>query len=281
MGRHRVKNLAIQLFWRSALPAVMFDALLVLAPGTLGQHLAGNRSAGFSGGHAGGFPGGGFHGGFSAPPTFRGFSGPAPRAFGIAPRMNWTIPHHSFVPQQRGAYAGSRPSYGAENRRRWDHRGRYRRSHPGYGYSGYPYAYANSWELLPWDLGYPDFTGYGDDNETVESNNPQVQPSGAEQEQPPPENEGYRPEYAPAPYRPPASQAAASTPPHNEPQLTLIFKDGHTEIIRNYVLTPSEVIVMDDVASGRIPRISLSDLNLPATERTAHQAGLDFSPPSA
>jgi hypothetical protein len=47
------------------------------------------------------------------------------------------------------------------------------------------------------------------------------------------------------------------------------------------VLTSAEVIVMDDAASGRIPRISLSDLNLPATEQTARQAGLDFSPPSA
>ena len=281
MKRHPFEDSERSSFVRRAFYAATLGMILTFAPGAFGQHVVGGHPSSFSGGHAGGLSSGGFRGSFSAPPTSRGFSGPAPRAFGVAPRMNWTIPHHSFVLQQRGAYASSRPSYGAENRRRWDHRGRYRRSYPGYGYSGYPYAYANSWELLPWDLGYPDFTEYGDDNETVESNNPQVQPSGEEQEQLQPENEGYRPEYAPAPYRPPASQAAASTPPHNEPQLTLIFKDGHTEIIRNYVLTPSEVIVMDDVASGRIPRISLSDLNLPATERTAHQAGLDFSPPSA
>jgi hypothetical protein len=37
---------------------------------------------------------------------------------------------------------------------------------------------------------------------------------------------------------------------------------------------------MDDAASGREPRISLSELDLPATEQAARQNGLDFSPPS-
>lgn len=279
MKCHPLKDSERSFLVRRALPVATLGMFLALFPEALGQHFAGGHPSGFSGGHVGGFSGGGFRGGFSAPPAFRGFSGSAPRGFSVAPRMNWTTPRYSFVPRQ-GAYEGYRPPYGTENRG-WDHRGRYRKSYPGYGYSGYPYAYANSWELLPWDIGYPDFTGYGDDNDAAEPNNPQVQPSGEEQNQPQPESEGYRPEYAPTPYEPPANPALASTPPHNEPQLTLIFKDGHTEIIRNYVLTPSEVIVMDDAASGRIPRISLSDLNLPATERAAHQAGLDFSPPSA
>jgi hypothetical protein len=91
-------------------------------------------------------------------------------------------------------------------------------------------------------------------------------------------NEGYRPEYVPAPYQSPVASASS---PHIEPQLTLIFKDNHTQKIRNYVLTSKEVIVMDDADSGRIPRISLSDLNLPVTEQAAQRAGLDFSPPSA
>ena len=202
--------------------------------------------------------------------------------------MNWAAPRYNFVPQ-RNSYEGFRPPYNAGNRRGWrdhgrDRRGRYRRQYPGYSYGGYPYLYANSWELLPWDIGYPDFTGYGNDNEdseAAESNNGQVQPSGEELEQPQPENGEYRPEYGPAPYQPPVSEAAALTPPHNEPPLTLIFKDGHTQTIRDYMLTPSEVIVMDDAASGRIPRISVSELNLPATEKAARQAGLDFSPPSA
>jgi hypothetical protein len=275
MVRHPLKHSEKRSFARRVFAITMLVALLVSVRGTMGQHLAGSHSGSFSGGHVGGFSGE-----VSTPRSFSRPVGPVSHGFGATSRMSWTPPHYSFVPQ-RGAYKGYRPSYSTETRHGWDYRGRRRRPYPGYGYSGYPYAYANSWELLPRDLGYSDFTGYGDDNETVESNNRQVQPSSEEREQTQPENEGYRPEYAPAPYRSPASQAAASTPPRNEPPLTLIFMDGHTEIIRNYVLTPSEVIVMDDVASGRVPRIPLSDLNLPATERTAHQAGLDFSPPSA
>lgn len=273
--------------------AAMLAALLIMMPRTFGQHLTGGghpagfgggQMGGFSGGHLGAFNGGGFRGGFSAPRTFGGFSTPAQRGLGTAPRINLAVPHSNFVPK-RNSYAGYRPRYGAGGGSGWDHRGRdhrrrYRRPYPGYGYGGYPYLYANSWELLPWDIGYPNFTGYGDDNEPAESNNGQAQPSDEEQEQPP-ESEGYQTKYVPAPYQSPANQSAASAPPRNEPALTLIFKDGHTQNIRNYVLTPSEVIIMDGADSGRIPCISLSELNLPATEKAAKRAGLDFSPPSA
>jgi hypothetical protein len=198
--------------------------------------------------------------------------------------MNLALPRYGFAPQ-RGVYASNRPSYGAENRREGEHREGYRRPYPGHGY-GYPYVSANSWELLPWDLGYPDSTGYDDNgtNGTAEPNDaqvpPPVQPPYEEQQPPPQEDEGYRSAYAPRPYPPPTDQVATSTPLQNEPKLTLIFKDGHTQAIRNYVLTSREVIVMDDVASGRAPSIALSDLNLPATEQAARRDGLDFSPPS-
>lgn len=65
-----------------------------------------------------------------------------------------------------------------------------------------------------------------------------------------------------------------------ERELRLIFKEGHTEAIRNYVLTPHDVIVMDTAASRQVPRIALSGLNLPAPERAARKDGLDFSPPA-
>ena len=282
---------------RRVFSAAMLAALLIMMPRTFGQHLTGGghpagfgggQMGGFSGGHLGAFNGGGFRGGFSAPRTFGGFSTPAQRGLGTAPRINLAVPHSNFVPK-RNSYAGYRPRYGAGGGSGWDHRGRdhrgrYHRPYPGYGYGGYPYLYANSWKLLPWDIGYPDFTGYGgdnEDNEAAESNNGQVQPSGDEQEQQQPEGEGYRPEYVPAPYASPTNQMTASAPLHNDHQLTLIFKDGHIQSIRNFVLTPSEVIVMDDAASGCIPRISISELNLPATEKAAKRAGLDFSPPSA
>ncbi|HZP04615.1 MAG TPA: hypothetical protein VFB43_06930 [Terracidiphilus sp.] len=72
----------------------------------------------------------------------------------------------------------------------------------------------------------------------------------------------------------------AASAPREEPELTLVFKDGHTQNIRNYVLTPNDIIVMDDAASGRIPRIQLAELDLPATKRAAQRDGLDFSPPT-
>ncbi len=276
MGCDRVKKRAARMFVRYVFPLVIPGLLLAVPPGALGQHLAGGHSGGFSGAHVGGFSGEGFRGGFSAPPVSRGFSSPTPRVFNTAPRMNWAAPRFNPL-SQRNAYAGYRPTYGGN--RGGDHR--YRRPYRGHVYGGYPYLYANSWELLPWDIGYPDFTGYGDDNETSEQDNAQVQPSGNPEQLSPQEGEGYRPEYAPAPYQSAANQVATSVSPHIEPQLMLIFKDGHTQEIRNYVLTSKEVIVMDDAASGRIPRISLADLNLPATEKAAQGAGLDFSPPSA
>ncbi|HTV14835.1 MAG TPA: hypothetical protein VME68_08975 [Acidobacteriaceae bacterium] len=264
---------------RRVLPVAALGLLLTLAPAAFAQHGGGGHSGG---GHVGGFSGfrggfsdGGFRGGFSAPRSFSGFSGYASRGFRASPRITWSAPRY-------GAYSAYRPAYGG-NSRGWDRRGRYRAPYRGYGYGGYgyPYGYVNSWELLPWDVGYPDFTGYGDDEG---SQTQQAQPSDQAQQPPPdydyaaPPGEGYRGDYAPPPYEP---QPVSSTPLGREPQLTLIFRDGHTEAIRNYVLTPTDVVVMDDAATGREPRIPLSDLNVPATEHAAQQAGLDFTPPAS
>lgn len=264
------------------LPLAMLGALLTVAPLAVAQHVGAGHSAGFSGGHARGFSGG-FQGNFSAPRSFNGSSGFAPRGFGAVPRMTWTPPRYGFVPRS-GNYSAYRPSYGAPrpglDRRDGDHYRRpYHRGYGGYaGYGGYPYAFANSWELLPWDLGYPDFTGYGE--ETGIENQPSAEEQQPSQDYAAPSGDGYRSDYAPAPWQAPAAPAASPAPVRPEPQLTLIFRDGHTQVIRNYMLTPSDVIVMDDAASGREPQIPLSDLNLPATEQAAHQAGLDFTPPT-
>jgi len=258
--------------------------LFAWVPGLLGQRAA----AGRFGNSGRGISGGGFRGGHSAARSFGGFPGSPGRAFRTAPRMTWTAPHSNFVPR-RSEYPGFSPWHRTGNRRPGEGRDRYRRPYTGYGYGVYPYTYVNSWELLPWDLGYPDSIGNEDETDASAPDNTQVEPYTAEP--PPPEqDQGYRPQYAPAPYqpeyspapyRPPGNAAVASTPPDNQPKLTLIFKDGHTLAIKNYVLTPKEVIVMDDAAAGRVPRIPLFELNLSATKRAAQQAGLDFSPPSA
>jgi hypothetical protein len=174
-----------------------------------------------------------------------------------------------------------------------DHDGHSRSPYRGYGYGGYggyPY-YANSWELLPSDLGYSDFGGYGYDDSGDYTAQQAPAQSAASSDQGyaspdqgyPPPDQGYRPEYQQNPYPdyappPPAESAAAPIAP--EPQLTLIFKDGHQESIQNYVLTPNTVIVMDQAGSGRQHRIPLADLNLTATEQAAQQAGVDFAPPA-
>ena len=250
--------------WRRVLPVAILCVLLAACPAAVAQR----GGAGHFGGHAGGFAGGGFHGSFSAPRSFGGVSGFAQRGFSTPPRMARTAPRYSAAPRYHSAF---RPTYGADRRGR-NHGGRYPYRSPYRGVYAYPYY--NSWELLPWNLGYPDFTGYGDDPGTY-------QPSDQAEAQPQyvaPPDEGYRQDYAP-PYKAAAAPAEPPAPMAPEPQLTLIFRDGHTQTIRNYMLTPITLIVMDQAASGREPRIPLSELNLPATEQAAQQAGLDFSPP--
>ena len=295
---------------RRAFPVAFLGALLAFAPVAIAQHGGIGHAGGFGGGHS--FGGHGFGGGFAAHSFGNGFAGhsfgspgriatfgshsfgtAAPHFFGTAPRN--AIPTFSY----HAPYFG-RPAYGSQGRgdhRGWNHdRDHYRNPYGGYGY-GYGYGpWLNSWELLPWDLGYPDFTGYdndygefenGDnDDATQQAQQPYQDQQEPQQDQ---DNYGYGPAYSAYPYPPqgysgypgtawqpqPVSQPA---PP--ELKLTLVFKDGQRQQIQNYVLTPSSIIVMDQAASGRQQEIPLAELNLPATELAAQQQGLQFAPPS-
>jgi hypothetical protein len=155
-----------------------------------------------------------------------------------------------------------------------DRRPRYRSPYHTYGT---PYGYGSAW-LSPWELGYPDFAGYpdagGDDSADVQ---------GAPAEEYPAESSGNAPDddYRPGYRSGYMSAPSASAAPAPEPLLTVVFRDGHTKQIRNYALTHSTLIVLDDAASGRQQRISLDQIDLAATERSAQDAGLDFHPPSA
>ncbi|HTV81452.1 MAG TPA: hypothetical protein VME18_02285 [Acidobacteriaceae bacterium] len=266
---------------RRVLPVAMLSALLAVAPGILAQH---GGSVGHAGGFHGGFAGragyGGFHGGFSAPRLFGQFGGRAPRVYGMVPRGASMAPQYRMSPGAmsvyRPAYGAGRATYGGR-RRIWGHRGDYYTSGSGYGYGGYPYGFVNSWELLPWDLNDSDFSG--DDTDASPSQTAPEAPQEAEEPEyvPAPDN-GYREDYSPAGYEGAPPPSAPIAP---EPQLTLIFKDGHTQQIRNYVLTQDALLDMDQAASGRMLRIPLSSLNLPATEKAAQQAGLEFAPPAS
>jgi hypothetical protein len=257
---------------------------LTLAPAALAQRGGG----GFGGGHAGGFGGGGFSGhsfggGFSShsfggvysgsfgrSPSFGSFGGS--RGYSYAPRMTYPAPSRAFATPGRPNYG-----YGAANH--WGDGGygryHYRSPYRGYGYGyGYP---GTSWGVLPWELGYPDFYGYGDSSWVGQSDS-----AGAPQQDPgydaaPPDD--YRAPYGQAGGPPPVM--ASASPVADEPALTLIFNDGHQQSIRNYALTSNYLLVLDADGSGRQQRIPLADLNLPATEHAAESAGLDFTPPSS
>jgi hypothetical protein len=241
------------------------SVLLIAFPSAFAQRaghssgFGGHAGGGFSG-HSGGFAGRSFGGGFSAP-SFGRSSAFSARSYASAPRYTSVAPARAFMP-------GYRLPAATASRRNGNFR--YRSPYRGYGYA---YPYANSWELLPWDLGYPDFTGYNDYDSAADPQQAAQQPPA---DSVPPPDEGYRPDYAPYPGAP--AVAAASVAP--EPQLTLIFKDGHQQAIHNYALTHDEVIVLDDAASGRQQQVPLAALDLPATEQAAQQAGLDFSPPA-
>ena len=264
---------------RRMLAVAFLSATLTVLPSALAQR------AGHAGGHGGGVAGGsmghmggGFAGGsVGRSPGFapRGFTGP--NFVSTAPtHAVSTAPSRAFAPGYRRPYVGPAPAWHRDGRGDHD-RDRYRSPYRGYGYGGYPYVYANSWELLPWDLGSSDLMDYSDNS----GSDVQQQPAASAA----PPDEGYRPEYEvpaeePAPWPQPAGNQFASSPVAPEPALTLIFNDGHQETIHNYVLTAEAVIVLDQAASGRQKRIPLASLNLAATVQAAQQAGLDFTPPA-
>jgi hypothetical protein len=242
---------------RRMLVVAFLSVLLVGFSPVFAQH-AGHSSGGFGGHVGGGFSSGPSRSSFGSGSFGRSF---ASGSFASTPRFTSTAPVRSITP------------FGGLSARQPDNRYRYRSPYRGSGFYGSPYV--NSWEVLPWDLGYPDFTGYGDDSADAEQQ-PEVPYVAAP-------DDGYRPEYGEPGYGQPEYQDApsmVSTTDTAEPQLTLIFNDGHRETIRNYALTRDTVIVMDRAAAGYQQKIPLSALNLPATEQAAQQAGLDFTPPA-
>lgn len=97
---------------------------------------------------------------------------------------------------------------------------------------------------------------------------------------------GNRPPYRVASDRAPrVSNSQAASSPHvtqsREPQLTIVMKNGAKRKVRNYALTPTELIDLDKAASGREVSIPLSKINLAATKRAAARAGLSFAVPTS
>lgn len=261
-----------------------------LAAGSAAFAQHGGSAAGHGGfaGHAGGVPSRGFAGPIQRSPGQ--ITTLAPHAIAIPGRAVFPAPAHAFVvpgvaPQSGLAFQPAWRNRGGWHNGGWrdrDHDHDHDRGdrHRGYGFvGGYP-LYASSWQLLPYDAGDSDFTGdsgdeYADQQGSAQGSVPA-----------PPPDTGYRPEYPGYEGQPYPVQSADAAPPAPappiapEPELTLIFKDGHTLAIHNYVLTSSHLVILDEAAAGRQQRVPLDQLDLPATEKAAQQAGLDFTPPA-
>lgn len=244
---------------RQVFPLALSTALLLAIPVAMAQHAA----AGHSGGYAGASAGHGFSGGHAT----SGFAG---RYSGSRVPTSVRTSRTRSVASRNLA----RRRMTSSARRRPVRRPSYRYRSPYRANGLYPYPiYANSWDLVPWDLGYPDFTGYDDQPA-------QDAPDAASQQEDsaPAQQDDSRAEYGGG--RNPSLASASSQLIAPEPQLMLIFRDGHREAIRNYLLTRKALFVMDHAASGHQQRIPLTDLNLSATEQEAEQAGLQFTPPA-
>lgn len=227
----------------------------------------------------------GYHGGFVSTPGRIPVGAPQPMSpgqhiqSGNAPQF--VMP---YVAPMYGA-GGAAVQHGESRYQPGDHdRGRnhdpHRQSYSGYALS--PWVYANTWETLP----------PADSFDQSASGNESYGAANAANEQSPapgalPQNDGIPPQPPPDPYRQPyqPSQAPAAAPPvaptilAQEPELTLVFKNGHQQSVRNYVLTPTTVIDLDHANKGRQQTIPLAELNIAATEKAAEAAGLDFHPP--
>jgi hypothetical protein len=204
------------------------------------------------------------HGGFSghSAPSFRGgFSASIPQRIMGAPRYLGSRP--SIVPglgrNGRVNYP-ARPAYSAVSP--------YRRPYlPPYRARVRFVAPFWAGSIGPGFLGYPDTIGYGDFGappsyaEPYESQPPEVS-------QPAPSN--LYPESV-EPSRSPSNLAS-------EDAVTLVFKDGRPpEQIHNYILTRNTLYVRDQHRRD----IPLEQLDLAATQRVNHDAGVDFQLPEA
>jgi hypothetical protein len=172
------------------------------------------------------------------------------------------------------------------------------RQHPGFGLG---YVYDSPGWVAPDYLSYchPDFDdcygglgyhgqegyygqeGYEDGSQS-NLQTPTQQPGyGSPSDTAQPQPYPYAPQYS-EPYASPGQPEAppypqASAPAESEDAVTLIFKDGRPpEQIHNYALTRTTVYVIRD---GRRHDIPVSDLDLAATERANHDAGISFQLP--
>jgi len=161
-------------------------------------------------------------------------------------------------------------------RKRGHHRVRHHSRASSHSYPSRP-MYNSLAAVTPWDLEYVNSRAYRLEATVSPAASQYTEPVQPGQDDHQPAHSALAADYAlPSPAESAAPPAAVAA----EPELKLIFRDGHQQSIRNYVLTGKTLIVLDNAASGRQQRISLAALDVPATEQAAEAAGLEFSPPA-
>jgi hypothetical protein len=163
-------------------------------------------------------------------------------------------------------------------------------SYRGYGHSRGGWGYALPYYYIPLgDYGYGydyDYVG-GPDMYSGPPNMYSGPPPGANEstlhiivEQPPAQS--YRPpvddtraEVAPPPPTVHEQPSAARDAKPREPTV-LVFRDGHQKEVGNYAIMGQTVYVLDD----RTQKISLADLDVPATVKANDDRGMEFKVPA-
>jgi hypothetical protein len=200
---------------------------------------------------------GGFSG-HAAPAFHMGSTASVPYRFTGAPRYSSSRPV-GMAPGFRGSAPrnyNARPNYYAGSP--------YRRPYLPFYNTRIHYA------VSPWiGWGYPGF-GYSDSGAYDNSAPPSYDPP----YESPPFDDGP---LAPA-YQVPVGQSLPSSAPESEEATTLVFKDGRPpEQIHNYILTRTTLYVRDQHHRD----ISVDQLDMAATQRVNHDAGVNFQLPEA
>jgi hypothetical protein len=149
----------------------------------------------------------------------------------------------------------------------------------GNGYGGYGYGYGYA---------VPYYYGYGDDSSYYGSGGgPYLYSDAPQQGQAPPVQQTLHIIVDSAPPRsappddiadPPAERAAAvAALPESKPGVPtlLVFRDGHKQEVTNYAIMGQTVYIFDN----RTKKISLADLDVPATIKANDDQGVEFEVP--
>jgi hypothetical protein len=130
--------------------------------------------------------------------------------------------------------------------------------------------------ISPYNLGYPGASGYDDSSESPNDATGEYDAPSAGQ------GELMSPYPSPSELANPSlanpSLSHSPTTPDSEEMVTLIFKDGRPpEKIYNYLLTRTTLFVRDQ-GHREIP---IDQLDLVATAKVNHEAGVDFQIPGS